>query len=243
MSFYVTVAGKFVNEKRLDIISNNIANALTAGYKAVKPVFSMVSNADASTGDGSPLKNAYVGIYDTFIDFSDAAIIDSGSTFDMAIIGKGYFVIQGENGNLYTRNGQFTVDSSNRLVTMSGDPVVGKGGEINIDATGAGNILIENDGSIYLGSDLIDTVKVVDFRDQKGLRPIGKSYFMNENEAEPEITPDLYSIRQGSYEGSNVNIFQEMIDLIQTMRAYECYTKVDQMFSDVNSKLVELGKF
>ncbi len=243
MSFYVTVAGKFINEKRLDIISNNIANSLTAGYKAVKPVFSMVSNADTSTGDDSPLKNAYVGIYDTFIDFSDAAIIDSGSTYDMAIIGNGYFVIQGENGNLYTRNGQFTVDSSNRLVTMSGDPVVGKGGEINIDATGGGNILIENDGSIYLGRDLIDTVKVVDFKDKKGLRPVGKSYFVNENEAEPEITPDLYLIRQGSYEGSNVNIFQEMIDLIQTMRAYECYTKVDQMFSDVNSKLVELGKF
>ena len=81
------------------------------------------------------------------------------------------------------------------------------------------------------------------FNDKRGLRPVGKSYFANENEAEPEITPDLYSIRQGSYEGSNVNIFREMVDMIQTMRAYECYTKVDQMFSDVNGKLVELGKF
>ena len=126
---------------------------------------------------------------------------------------------------------------------MSGDPVMGKGGEITIDATDGSDILIENDGSIYLGKDLIDTVKIVDFKDKKGLRPVGKSYFVNENEAEPEITPDLYSIRQGSYEGSNVNIFREMVDLIQTMRAYECYTKVDQMFSDVNSKLVELGKF
>jgi flagellar basal-body rod protein FlgF len=243
MSFYVTVAGKFVNEKKLDIISNNIANALTAGYKAVKPVFSMVSNTGSSTGDDSLLKNAYVGIYDTFIDFSDAGIIDSGSTFDMAIVGNGYFVVQGKNGNLYTRNGQFTLDNTNRLVTMSGDPVMGKGGEITIDATNGGDVLIENDGSIYLGKDLIDTVKVADFNDKKGLRPVGKSYFTNENQAEPEITPDLYSIRQGSYEGSNVNIFREMVDLIQTMRAYECYTKVDQMFSDVNSKLVELGKF
>ena len=243
MSFYVTVAGKFVNEKKLDIISNNIANSLTAGYKAVKPVFSMVSTAGETTGNGGQLKNAYVGIYDTFIDFSDAPIIDSGSTFDMAIVGKGYFVIQNENGNLYTRNGQFALDSSNRLVTMSGDPVMGKGGEITIDATNGGDILIENDGSIYVGKELVDTVKVVDFNDKSGLRPVGKSYFVNENQAESEITPDLYSIRQGSYEGSNVNIFREMVDLIQTMRAYECYTKVDQMFSDVNSKLVELGKF
>jgi flagellar basal body rod protein FlgG len=62
MSFYVTVAGKFVNEKRLDIISNNLANALTSGYKAVRPVFNMVSSADELTGNSELLKNAYVGI-------------------------------------------------------------------------------------------------------------------------------------------------------------------------------------
>jgi flagellar basal-body rod protein FlgF len=243
MSFYVTVAGKMVNEKRLDIISNNIANSLTAGYKAVKPVFSMVSNADEPTGNNDLLKNAYVGIYDTFVDFSDAPIIDSGATFDMAVVGNGFFVVQGENGNLYTRNGQFTLDKDNRLVTMSGDPVMGKGGAITINVTDGSDILIENDGSIYLGKDLIDTIKIVDFADRSGLRPVGKSYFTNENQSEPEITPSLYSIRQGSYEGSNVNIFREMVDMIQTMRAYESYTKVDQMFSDVNGKLTELGKF
>jgi flagellar basal-body rod protein FlgF len=242
MSFYVTVAGKFVNEKRLDIISNNLANSSTAGFKAIRPVFNMVSEATESSGNNTQLKNALVGIYDTVIDFSDGAVVDSGSTFDMAIIGKGYFVVQGENGNLYTRNGQFTVDQNGRLVTMNGDPVMGKGGEITIDADG-GDVLIENDGSIYAGKDFVDTIKVVDFNDKKDLKPVGKTYFMNENEAEPEITPDFYSIRQGSYEGSNVNIVREMVDLIETMRAYECYTKVDQMFSDVNGKLIELGKF
>jgi flagellar basal body rod protein FlgG len=63
------------------------------------------------------------------------------------------------------------------------------------------------------------------------------------DKAEPEITPDWYSIRQGSYESSNVNVFHEMVQMIQTMRAYECYTKIDQMVYDVNTKLVDLGKF
>jgi flagellar basal-body rod protein FlgF len=242
MSFYVTVAGKFVNEKRLDIISNNIANSSTAGYKAIRPTLNAVSETTESSGSNTQLKNALVGIYDTFIDFSDGTIIDSGSVFDVAIVGKGYFVVQGENGNLYTRNGQFTVDQSGRLVTMSGDPVMGKGGEITIDEAGS-NVFIENDGSIFVGKDLVDTIKIVDFNDKKGLKPVGKTYFMNENETEPEITPELYSIRQGSYEGSNVSVVREMVDMIETMRAYECYTKVDQMFSDVNGKLVELGKF
>ncbi len=242
MSFYVTVAGKFVNEKRLDIISNNLANSLTAGYKAVRPVFNMVGDAASIEGYGDILKNPYVGIYDTFIDFSDGAVIDSGSNLDLAIVGKGYFVVQTPEGNLYTRSGQFALDSSNRLVTMNGDPVMGSGGEITIDSTG-GDILVESDGSVYVGKSLVGQVKVVDFEDKKGLKPVGKNYFQNDNAGGSEITPDFYSIRQGSYEGSNVNVIREMVDLIQTMRAYECYTKVDQMFGDINSKIVELGKF
>ena len=244
MSFYVTVAGKFANEKRLDIITNNLANSLTAGYKAVKPVFGMTTEAEEVTGENTLLKNPYVNLYDTYIDFSDAPIVDSGSAFDVAIVGKGYFVVQGEEGNLYTRNGQFTLDSGNRLVTMNGNTVLGKGGEIIIDtATDGKDVHIETDGSIYLGKDLLDVLKVVDFKDEKGLKPVGKSLFENTNEAEGETEPENYSIRQGSYEGSNVNVFREMIDMIQTMRAYECYTKVDQMFGDINTKLVELGKF
>ncbi len=243
MSFYVTVAGKFVNEKRLDVISNNIANALTAGYKAVRPVFGMVTEASDETGSGQQLKNASVGVYDTYIDFSDAPVVESGANLDVAIAGDGFFVVQGKEGNLYTRSGQFTLDNNNRLVTMNGDPVLGKGGTISIEATQGKEVLIENDGSIFVGKDLVDTLKVVDFKNKSGLRQVGKSLFTNDNRQEAEITPTTYTIRQGAYEGSNVNVFREMIDLIQTMRAYECYTKVDQMVGDVNSKLVELGKF
>jgi flagellar basal-body rod protein FlgF len=245
MSFYVTVAGKYINEKRLDMISNNLANSLTSGYKAMKPVFGMVSTEGETTNDGGQLKNTYVSIYDTFIDFSDAAIVDSGATYDMAIVGNGYFVVSGKEGNLYTRNGQFTLDKSNRLVTMNGDLVQGSGGAITIDASKGKdlNVLIENDGSIFLGRDFVDKVKIVDFKDKKGLRPVGKSLFTNENKAEPEIVPNMYAIRQGAFEGSNVNVFREMVEMIDTMRAYESYAKLDQMFGDINTKLVDLGKF
>lgn len=239
----MTVAGKYINEKRLDMISNNLANSLTAGYKAMKPVFGMVSTEGEATNDGGQLKNAYVSIYDTFIDFSDAAIVDSGATFDMAIVGDGYFVVGGKEGNLYTRNGQFTLDKSNRLVTMNGDLVQGSGGAITIDTTDGKEVLIETDGSIFLGKDLVDKVKIVDFKDKRGLRPVGKSLFANENNAAPEFVPDVYAIRQGAFEGSNVNVFREMVEMIDTMRAYESYAKLDQMFSDINTKLVDLGKF
>ena len=245
MSFFGTVSGKFINERRFEVITNNMANALTAGYKASRPAFSMMTSEKAISTGNSDLKNTYVGVYDTFTDFSDAPIIESGSTFDCAIDGNGFFVIEGKDGNMYTRNGQFTLDSSNRLVTMSGDPVLGNGGPITIDVSGVQDktISIERDGSIFIGKDLVDTLKVVDFDDKQYLRPAGRSLFMNVNSENQEKTPDSFSVKQGSYEASNVNIFKEMIGMIHTLRAYECYTKVDQFFSDMYEKLVDLGKF
>ena len=242
MSFYVTVAGKFVNEKRLDIIANNLANAQTAGFKASRPVFEMISTTQDEAGRQGLLKNAYVNLSDTYIDFSDASIVESGAKLDMAILGPGFFSVMTPEGVQYTRNGQFMLDKSSRLVTMSGEPVMGKGGEITINVSDGKEILIEGDGSIYLGKDLVDTIKVVEFKDLNGLKPVSKSNFTYTGNEAGE-TPKLYSIRQGSYETSNVNVVLEMVDLIHTMRAFECYTKIDQMFSDINGKLTELAKF
>lgn len=242
MSFFGTVAGKFVNERRLEIISNNIANALTAGFKASKAVFGMVAEAEDPTGGRVQLKNAYVNLSDTYIDFSDAPIVDSGAPLDFAILGKGFFVVSTPNGEQYTRNGQFTLDREGRLVTMSGDQVMGSGGGITINVTDGKEILVENDGSIFLGNDLIDTIKIVEFENMRALQPVGRGYFNNAGD-EAGTTPAVFTVRQGSYEASNVNVMQEMIEMISTMRAYESYTKVDQMFSDANGKLVELGKF
>jgi flagellar basal-body rod protein FlgF len=242
MSFFVTVAGKYVNEKRLDIISNNLANAQTAGFKASRPIFEMISSTEDETGQVGLLKNSYVKLSDTYIDFSDASIVESGAKLDMAILGPGFFSVMTPEGVQYTRNGQFMLDKSSRLVTMSGEPVMGKGGEITINVSDGKEILIEGDGSIYLGKDLVDTIKVVEFKDLNGLKPVSKSNFTYTGNEAGE-TPKLYSIRQGSYETSNVNVVLEMVDLIHTMRAFECYTKIDQMFSDINGKLTELAKF
>ncbi|MDD3845777.1 MAG: flagellar hook basal-body protein [Syntrophorhabdaceae bacterium] len=238
----MTVAGKFVNEKRLDIIANNLANAQTAGFKASRPIFAMISTTQDENGQQGLLKNAYVNLSDTYIDFSDASIVESGAKLDMAILGPGFFSVSTPEGVQYTRNGQFMLDKSGRLVTMSGDPVMGKGGDITINVTDGKEILIETDGSIYLGKDLVDTIKVVEFKDLKGLKPVGKSNFSYSG-TEAGEAPKLYTIRQGSFETSNVNVVREMVELIHTMRAYECYTKIDQMFSDANSKLTELAKF
>jgi flagellar basal-body rod protein FlgF len=242
MSYYVTVAGKYVNEKRLDIISNNLANSMTAGFKASRPIFAIVGTTQDATGQQALLKNSYVNVSDTYIDFSDASVVESGAPLDLAIIGNGFFSVMTGQGLQYTRNGQFMLDKTGRLVTMTGDPVMGKGGEITINVTDGKDIRVEGDGSIFLGKDIIDVVKVVEFRNINDLKPVGKSNFVN-NGKDPGDVPKVFSVRQGSFETSNVNVVLEMVEMIATMRAYECYTKMDQMFSDINGKLTDLAKF
>jgi flagellar basal-body rod protein FlgF len=236
---FSTIGSKSANERRLEILSSNVANALTPGYKAIRPVFSVASAGEPDNPD--QLQQTYVNITDTYVHFSDAPLVQTGNTLDLAIEGSGFFVVSTPSGNMYTRNGQFTLDSDKRLVTTDGNPVVGEGGgEITINGK---DVKIEVDGSVYVDGARIDSIKVVDFADKKPLRNIGQSLFSNTDVKNTETTATGFSMRQGAYEASNVDVMKEMVELVSALRAYETYTKVDQMAGDVLEKLIEMGKF
>jgi flagellar basal-body rod protein FlgF len=236
---FSTIGSKSANERRLEIVSSNLANALTPGFKAIRPVFTVTPVGEPDNPD--QLQQTYVNITDTYVHFSDAPLIQTGNSFDLALEGSGFFVISTSNGNMYTRNGQFTLDSEKRLVTTNGNPVVGEGGgEITIDGK---DVKIEVDGSVYVDGARIDSIKVVDFADKKPLRNVGQSLFTNTDEKNAETTATDSSVRQGAYEASNVDVMKEMVELISALRAYETYTKVDQMTSDVLDRLIEMGKY
>jgi flagellar basal-body rod protein FlgF len=238
---YSTMSGKFVAEKRMELISNNLANALTPGYKASRP---KVTRAEDDSLPRSPdqLTPTYMYIIESYIHFSGAPLVETKNPLDVAIEGDGFFVISTKEGNMYTRNGNFTLDQEKRLVTLDGSPVLGQNGEITIDARQGGDVKIENDGSIFVDKVLVDRLKIADFTDKKGLLNYGQSRFVNTNPAAPEITPENFSVKQGSYEASNVNVMSEMVDMMSTVRAYEAYTKVDQFFGDMLQKLVNMGR-
>jgi flagellar basal-body rod protein FlgG len=141
---------------------------------------------------------------------------------------------------MYTRNGQFALNGDKQLVTQDGRPVMGEsGGEIILDGK---DVNIETDGTIYVDQIRVDRIKVVDFEDKKDLRNYGASLFINTNNDNMEQPVDMPSVKQGAYEGSNVEVMKELVDMISTMRAYETYTKVDQAFNDLMGKLLQLGK-
>lgn len=243
---YRTMAGKSATEKRMEMVVNNIANALTPGYKVARPLFAgtikdetVQRNDNRVSVPNSQINFADGSLVDSHIDFADAPLIETSSTLDLGIKGDGFFVVSVNGKNMYTRNGQFTLNSEKKLVTLDGNPVMGDGGEITIDGK---DTKIEKDGTIYIDKSPADKIKVVSFEDKKGLKNYGRSLFINTNPNNAETTPEKYSVEQGYYEASNVNIVKEMVEMMSTLRAYESYSKVDQFFSDMVSKLINIGR-
>ena len=114
---FSTQSGKSANENELHIIANNLANALTAGFKAISPAFSSTVIEEAAGPDQLPA--TYVNIPDCYIQFSDAPFAQTGNTFDLAIEGNGFFAVSTPGGTMYTRNGQFGLNVDKKLVTQT----------------------------------------------------------------------------------------------------------------------------
>lgn len=217
-----TVIGKTLAERKLDVLVNNLANLSTAGFKAGRVSFIIGSSQTVPSIESAR----------TSIDFSQGPLVRTENPFDLAIEGNGFFVVSKGGGLRYTRNGQFTIDKEGRLVNGDGDPLLGRGGEIRVKGT---DVRVEADGSILVDGALVDKLRIADFARRDSLRYSGHGMFTAS--AEAEIEAEGYTIRQGFYEGSNVNMIMELANLINVLRAFETYTKISQMQDELNSRL------
>lgn len=236
---YKTLTGKYVTERRIEMVANNIANALTPGYKSSRPLLNTAKD-NVVRGSGSLDGNNQVNSLSSYINFIDAPLVETGNKLDLGIEGDGFFVISVDGKNMYTTNGQFAINKEKKLVTLDGYPVMGDGGEISLDGN---DIRVENDGTIFVDKSQVDKIKVVTFEDKSHLKNYGGSMFINAKEDSPEITPEKYTVKQGFYEASNVDVMKEMIEMMSALRAYESYNRVDQFFSDMIGKLINIGRF
>jgi len=238
---FSTLSGKTANEKKLDIIANNVANALTPGFKAIEAAFTTTTLDDDLEPDQVPM--GYVNIPTSYTQFSDAPLVNTGNPLDLGLEGNGFFAVTTQAGTMYTRNGQFMLDASGRLVTHDGNSVQSQGGG-DITVPGGGkDIRIGADGSVYVDKLFVDRLKIADFQNKQDLKSVGANLFVNEDSKNQEMPAEHFVLHQGSYETSNVDIMKSMVQIISALRAYESYAKVDQSTSDMLGKLIELGKF
>lgn len=211
-------------ERKLEAISNHLANATTTGFKADILSFDDTLAIRMTT------------------DFSPGEIRQTGNDLDVALSAEGFFKIQTPNGIRYTRNGTFTLDRENQLVTQNGDPVLGESGPILIEGTGGrvNNIHISDRGEIRVDNQLAGRLAVVEFEATEKLKKKGESLFVYDGPATDEKAVDALQIQQGALESSNVVTVIEMTKMVETMRRYEACMKMLQSVDETDSKLINL---
>ena len=257
-SLWISKTGMEAQQMQLDTISNNLANVSTNGYKRSHAVFEdlMYQNlrqAGAASSEQTQLPTGLqVGLgaraVATARNFSQGNLQQSSNPLDVAIRGNGFFEIQLPDGtNGYTRDGSFQVSSTGQLVTNNGYTVQPG---ITIPAQ-AQSVTIGNDGTVTVvlpGQALPSTVgqlQLAGFVNPAGLEPKGQNIF---GETAASGTPNagtpgqngLGYVQQGFVETSNVNVVEELVQMIQTQRAYELNSKAIQTSDQMLQKLGQL---
>ena len=259
-AIFVAASGALVQGTRLDVLSNNLANINTIGFKADRAVFSHYlseSKNSASPTDlnlqsddpreisSSSPSNIKVKLDGTKTDFSPGQLRQTGNPLDFALEGDGFFCIETQNGiQQYTRKGTFTFNENGALVTQEGALVLGENGRsIKINPEDRKNISVDEEGGIIADGSKLDTIKVVDFSRPYSLMKAGNAAFLPVNSAVVEQKPEDVRIKQGVVELSNVNPIKTMTEMIEVHRAFESYQKVIRSMDEVLSRSIdEVGR-
>lgn len=228
--------GAVILERKLQVCANNLANIDTNGFKEQGITFKeyLLKEQD---GTNRTAKGEV-----TWADFSQGSVHFSGNPYDISIEGEGFFVVQTPGGKLYTREGNFTLDSEYRLVTQKGYPVLGDGVPITLEDTTGTGIWLSEDRNFFVDETMTARLDVVQFPDEGKLKRIGQNMFQ-ETKASGRALPSEATVKQGYIESSNVNSMREMVNLIDLYRGYEVQQKSMQAVDQLNSKAAnELGK-
>ena len=258
-ALWIAKTGLDAQQTRMAVVSNNLANVNTTGFKQSRVVFEdllyqTVRQPGGQTSQDTELPSGMnlgtgVRVVATEKLFSQGSILQTDNALDVAIKGRGFFQVLLPDGDIaYTRDGSFQRNSSGEMVTASGY-VVQPG--INIP-DGAQTITIGSDGvvSVKLAGiptpTQVGTLETVDFINPVGLQPMGENLFLETSSSGTAQagTPGLNGlggIAQGALEGSNVNVVAELVNMIETQRAYEMNSKAistnDQMMQYLNNNL------
>lgn len=218
LGFSAAALGSILQEKRLEVIANNIANAQTPGFKKDEVRFTDFLYQETHTR------------------MEQGSIRVTSSPLDIALVGPGWFKVKTNEGILYTRSGNFTRDAEGRLVTSEGWPVLDEsGGEIHINST---DVTIDDGGRIFEKGVTVGKIAVVDFDETVRLEKVVGGYFRAVGSDVKERESNRARIQQGALEEPNFHIVEEMTRMIDTLRMFEAYQKAMKLFYSEDTQLM-----
>jgi flagellar basal body rod protein FlgG len=217
-------------DHNLDILSNNLANVSTPGFKGARPSFEAVM-AKAQGVDPARAGRQDVTISRMAVDFTQGPVSETGNELDIALSGEGFLSADTDKGVRYTRRGTMQIDPQGRLA-IGGSPLRSVGGG-HITIPDQAFVSIEEDGAVFADDELVGQIELVTFKNKDGLKPVGGGFFQGNGAQADEQT----EILQGFVEGSNVNAVHGMTELIRTTRIFEASQKAIEAHKDMDTKL------
>lgn len=216
-------------EKRLEAIASNLANVDSNGFKRTGVTareFERVLNGRVEREVS--LKANY--------NFSQGPLRETGNVYDLGLSGDGFFVVDGKDGELLTRDGRFFVDDKGVLQTFEGLPVAWDGARGALDPNGV-EPTIDSEGYVRQGQSQVGRIRIVDYEDKASLRAQTGGLFSADVSATP--LPSTAQVRQGYLETSNVSAVDEMVAMIAVQRQFEAGAKlmsaIDQTYRRLTS--------
>lgn len=247
---FLGASGAISTERKLEAISNNIANVNTSGYKKqgmlFKTIYTPYTLSPPKNSFNSPLIGyyptfnltlEYVGLDEDYTDFSQGILVETNNELDLAINGKGFFVVEDNLGNKFlTRDGSFKINNDGFLVTSSGMYVLAEEGRIQFDTKDIKNFEVSEEGVIYINKIRKYQIIITDYTQKK---QIGQNLWS----FNPNTSLNAEGIvKQGFLEKSNVNVVYEMVKMIEAHRQFTANTKIIETADELLNNLNDFGR-
>ena len=251
---FIAASGGVKQQRKMEVLSNNLANVNTPGFKKDGMAFSEVlspfnkdsalniithafSRPEFSINDAS-----YVAISGFTTDFSQGVMINTGNSFDLAMEGDGFFAVATKEGIRYTRTGNFALDDQGQVVNKQGQTFLDINNKPIFLPPDAGELIVGNEGTLSISfegiSQPIGQLKLVQFSDKSSLVKEGNGLFRLSDPNVLEEIPSNLKILQGFIEASNVNVVEEMVAMIESVRMFEAYQKLIQSIDEADNQSV-----
>jgi flagellar basal body rod protein FlgG len=219
------------------MLANNLANSSTGGFKVDREFYSTYLAPELASEIGPTVGESPV-VQKNWTDFSQGTLLETGNATDLAISGKGFFAVNGPNGPLYTRNGNFRISPQGVLVTAEGYPVRLTGGKV-LQTQSADGLQIQPDGQVLQDGNALGQLELVEFKDPSQLVKAGGAFFQSPG---PQAGPGPAAntqVYQGKIESSNGATAEGAVRMVTLMRHFEMLEHAIKIGADMNRQAIE----
>lgn len=231
----LAAAGMQARMQSLDLVAYNLANSSTGGYKSDGEFYTLF--ASEAAGEDESGASSVPMIQRQWTDFAPGLLEPTNNPLDFGLSGKGFFVVQGPSGPLYTRNGNFRFSNSGALITSEGYPLLQQNGQ-PFNANTSQPLEVSRDGNVSQNGKSLGNIEVAEFQNPSGLTKYGANYFTNTTGQEP-VDATGAQIYQGKLEASNVSASHGAVRIVGLSRQFEMMQKAISLSNDMGKKAIE----